>query len=170
MSVRLADGSFQYPVGIAENMLVEVGKFTFPADFVILEIEEDSARELGNGSTHRITMGLSGLGLTCNPDFIMLKSLLNIYDLDYGGWWVALGIASSIGLVTSNETNLVARCRRVYAHAHDYHINSISNNSWVIRAQLEVNTARLKKLVLLAEVSTASRVITAGVLLILLEY
>nr|VDD51855.1 unnamed protein product [Brassica oleracea] len=23
----------------------------------------------------------------------------------------------------------VARCRRVYTHAHDYHINSISNNS-----------------------------------------
>ncbi|CAN6701096.1 unnamed protein product [Malus baccata var. baccata] len=31
--------------------------------------------------------------------------------------------------VTSHETSLVARCRRVYAHAHDYHINSISNNS-----------------------------------------
>ncbi|GJS37785.1 reverse transcriptase domain-containing protein [Tanacetum coccineum] len=42
MSVRLADRSFQYPVGIAENMLVEVGKFTFPANFVILEMEEDS--------------------------------------------------------------------------------------------------------------------------------
>ncbi|GKF80982.1 reverse transcriptase domain-containing protein [Tanacetum coccineum] len=42
MSVRLADKSFQYPVGIAENILVEVGKFTFPIDFVILEIEEDS--------------------------------------------------------------------------------------------------------------------------------
>ncbi|GJW20278.1 hypothetical protein Tco_0030900 [Tanacetum coccineum] len=42
MSVRLADRSFQYPVGIAENMLIEVGKFTFPADFVILEIEEDN--------------------------------------------------------------------------------------------------------------------------------
>ncbi|GKA68791.1 reverse transcriptase domain-containing protein [Tanacetum coccineum] len=41
MSVRLADRSFQYPVEIAENMLVEVGKFTFPADFVILEMEED---------------------------------------------------------------------------------------------------------------------------------
>ncbi|GJS62723.1 reverse transcriptase domain-containing protein [Tanacetum coccineum] len=26
----------------AENMLVEFGKFTFPADFVILEMEEDS--------------------------------------------------------------------------------------------------------------------------------
>ncbi|GKB62699.1 serine/threonine-protein kinase TIO [Tanacetum coccineum] len=32
----------------------------------------------------------------------------------------------------------------------------------VIRSQLEVNTTRLKKLILLAEVSTASRVITAG--------
>ncbi|GJZ89229.1 reverse transcriptase domain-containing protein [Tanacetum coccineum] len=42
MSVRLADRSFQYPVGIAENMLVKVGKFTFLADFVILEMEEDS--------------------------------------------------------------------------------------------------------------------------------
>ncbi|GJY94143.1 reverse transcriptase domain-containing protein [Tanacetum coccineum] len=42
MSVRLADRSFQYPVRIAETMLVEVGKFTFPVDFIILEMEEDS--------------------------------------------------------------------------------------------------------------------------------
>ncbi|GKE49501.1 reverse transcriptase domain-containing protein [Tanacetum coccineum] len=42
MSVRLADRSFQYPVGIAENTLIEVGKFIFPADFVILEMEEYS--------------------------------------------------------------------------------------------------------------------------------
>uniref|UniRef100_A0A453NUM0 Serine/threonine-protein phosphatase 2A 55 kDa regulatory subunit B n=6 Tax=Triticinae TaxID=1648030 RepID=A0A453NUM0_AEGTS len=32
-------------------------------------------------------------------------------------------------VVTGQELNPVARCRRVYAHAHDYHINSISNNS-----------------------------------------
>ncbi|OEL21337.1 Serine/threonine protein phosphatase 2A 55 kDa regulatory subunit B beta isoform [Dichanthelium oligosanthes] len=32
-------------------------------------------------------------------------------------------------VVTSQETSLAASCRRVYAHAHDYHINSISNNS-----------------------------------------
>ncbi|GJU20958.1 reverse transcriptase domain-containing protein [Tanacetum coccineum] len=41
MSVRLADRSFQYPIIIAENMLFEVGKFIIPADFVILEMEED---------------------------------------------------------------------------------------------------------------------------------
>ncbi|GJZ30515.1 reverse transcriptase domain-containing protein [Tanacetum coccineum] len=42
MSVRLVDWSFQYPVKIAENMLAKVGKFTFPVDFVILKMEEDS--------------------------------------------------------------------------------------------------------------------------------
>ncbi|GJY05860.1 reverse transcriptase domain-containing protein [Tanacetum coccineum] len=42
MSIRLTDRSFQYPVGIAGNMPDEVGKFTFPANFVILEKEEHS--------------------------------------------------------------------------------------------------------------------------------
>ncbi|GJV65638.1 reverse transcriptase domain-containing protein [Tanacetum coccineum] len=42
VSVRLADRSFQYPIGIAKNMLMEVGKFNFPTDFVILEMDEDS--------------------------------------------------------------------------------------------------------------------------------
>ncbi|GKC84364.1 reverse transcriptase domain-containing protein, partial [Tanacetum coccineum] len=42
ISVGLTDRSFQYPIGIVENMLVEVGKFTFPADFIILKMEEDS--------------------------------------------------------------------------------------------------------------------------------
>ncbi|GJW27108.1 reverse transcriptase domain-containing protein [Tanacetum coccineum] len=42
MSVRLADRSFQYPIGIVKNILVEVGKFTFPVDFVILKMEENS--------------------------------------------------------------------------------------------------------------------------------
>lgn len=32
-------------------------------------------------------------------------------------------------MVTSHDTSLLARCRKTYAHAHDYHINSISNNS-----------------------------------------
>nr|GEX03662.1 reverse transcriptase domain-containing protein [Tanacetum cinerariifolium] len=42
MSVRLADRSVQHPIGIAKNMLAEVGKFTFPVDFIILVMEEDS--------------------------------------------------------------------------------------------------------------------------------
>ncbi|GJV93274.1 reverse transcriptase domain-containing protein [Tanacetum coccineum] len=36
MSIRLANHTYQYPMGIAENMLLQVGKFVFSADFVIL--------------------------------------------------------------------------------------------------------------------------------------
>ncbi|GKB89222.1 reverse transcriptase domain-containing protein [Tanacetum coccineum] len=42
MSVRLADRLFQHPIGITKNILVEVGKFIFPVNFVILEMEEES--------------------------------------------------------------------------------------------------------------------------------
>ncbi|GJU23849.1 reverse transcriptase domain-containing protein [Tanacetum coccineum] len=41
MSIRLANHTYQYPMGVAENMLVQVGKFVFLVDFVILQIEED---------------------------------------------------------------------------------------------------------------------------------
>ncbi|GKF88006.1 reverse transcriptase domain-containing protein, partial [Tanacetum coccineum] len=51
MSVRFANQSFQYPIGIAENMLIEVGNITFPVDFVILEMEKDSKVPLILGRT-----------------------------------------------------------------------------------------------------------------------
>ena len=42
MSIQLADRSVKYPQGIVENLLVKVGEFGFPADFVILDMEEDN--------------------------------------------------------------------------------------------------------------------------------
>ncbi|GJX62250.1 reverse transcriptase domain-containing protein [Tanacetum coccineum] len=47
MSIRLANHTYQYTMGVTENMLVQVGKFIFPVDFVIYKwrkiIEEDRA-------------------------------------------------------------------------------------------------------------------------------
>ncbi|GJT29292.1 reverse transcriptase domain-containing protein [Tanacetum coccineum] len=39
--VELADRIVKYPKGIAENMLVGIGKFVFPVDFIILDMPED---------------------------------------------------------------------------------------------------------------------------------
>ncbi|GJV05918.1 hypothetical protein Tco_1343574 [Tanacetum coccineum] len=36
--VELADRTIKYPKGIAENVLVGIGKFTFPLDFIILDM------------------------------------------------------------------------------------------------------------------------------------
>ncbi|GJU00793.1 putative reverse transcriptase domain-containing protein [Tanacetum coccineum] len=39
--VELADRTVKYPKGIAEKVLAGVGKFTFPVDFIILDMPED---------------------------------------------------------------------------------------------------------------------------------
>ncbi|GKB02544.1 putative reverse transcriptase domain-containing protein [Tanacetum coccineum] len=41
LTVVLADRTVKYPKGIAKNVLVGIGKFTFPIDFIILDIPED---------------------------------------------------------------------------------------------------------------------------------
>ncbi|GJY21909.1 hypothetical protein Tco_0394475 [Tanacetum coccineum] len=41
LTVKLVDRTVKYPKGIAENVLVGIGKFTFPVDFVILDMPED---------------------------------------------------------------------------------------------------------------------------------
>ncbi|GJX12795.1 hypothetical protein Tco_0204553 [Tanacetum coccineum] len=41
LTMELADRTVKYPKGIAENVLVGIGKFTFPVDFIILDMPED---------------------------------------------------------------------------------------------------------------------------------
>ncbi|GJR10116.1 reverse transcriptase domain-containing protein [Tanacetum coccineum] len=90
MSIRLYDKSFQQPIGIAKNMLVEVGKFTFLVDFVILEMEEDSKVPLilGRPLLHtanaviRVKQKLLNLGvgterMTFHIDYAMKHSYSN---------------------------------------------------------------------------------------------
>lgn len=41
IALQLANKSLTYPSGIVEDVLVKVDKFIFPADFVILDMDED---------------------------------------------------------------------------------------------------------------------------------
>ncbi|GKA68932.1 putative reverse transcriptase domain-containing protein [Tanacetum coccineum] len=41
LTVELADRTVKYPKGIAKNVLVGIGKFTFPVDFIILDMPKD---------------------------------------------------------------------------------------------------------------------------------
>ncbi|KAL0416226.1 UNVERIFIED_CONTAM: hypothetical protein Slati_3454500 [Sesamum latifolium] len=42
VTLQLADRSIKYPRGIIEDVLVKVGKFVIPVDFVVLDMEEDA--------------------------------------------------------------------------------------------------------------------------------
>ncbi|XP_062085799.1 uncharacterized protein LOC133791908 [Humulus lupulus] len=42
VTLQLADRSLAHPRGVIEDVLVKVDKFIFPADFIVLDMEEDS--------------------------------------------------------------------------------------------------------------------------------
>ncbi|GJU83161.1 homeodomain-like protein [Tanacetum coccineum] len=41
LTVELADITIKYPMGVAENILIGIGKFVFPVDFIVLDMPED---------------------------------------------------------------------------------------------------------------------------------
>ncbi|GJY63931.1 reverse transcriptase domain-containing protein [Tanacetum coccineum] len=48
LTVELADRTVKYPKGITKNVLVGIGKFTFPVDFIILDMPEENYIELND--------------------------------------------------------------------------------------------------------------------------
>ncbi|KAJ9692117.1 hypothetical protein PVL29_011277 [Vitis rotundifolia] len=93
----------------------------------ISEMNLDPSKAVGNGSVASSSNSTSPKPYLANggsPDR-SYSYLSNDFSFPPGGI-PSLRLPT---VVSSPETSLVARCRRVYAHAHDYHINSISNNS-----------------------------------------
>ncbi|XP_057525786.1 serine/threonine protein phosphatase 2A 55 kDa regulatory subunit B beta isoform-like isoform X2 [Amaranthus tricolor] len=93
----------------------------------ITEMNMEPSKGAGNGSVASSSLLISSKQHLLNGGYPDKSSSTLNNDLS-----VSSGGISSLRLpvvVTTHETSLVARCRRVYAHAHDYHINSISNNS-----------------------------------------
>ncbi|GKB72366.1 reverse transcriptase domain-containing protein [Tanacetum coccineum] len=78
MTLELATQTVTYPAGIAEDVFVQVGKFTFPADFVVVDYEVDPQelvfnvestskypRKHGDESIHKIDI----IDITCEDHF-----------------------------------------------------------------------------------------------------
>ncbi|CAN0877993.1 Serine/threonine protein phosphatase 2A 55 kDa regulatory subunit B beta isoform [Linum grandiflorum] len=87
--------------------------------------EMNVEKAVGNGSVASSSNSSTAKPYLANGGSDRLQnSLSNDFNIPAGGF-----PSLRLPVVTSAETSLVARCRRVYAHAHDYHINSISSNS-----------------------------------------
>ncbi|KAK1358372.1 Serine/threonine-protein phosphatase 2A 55 kDa regulatory subunit B [Heracleum sosnowskyi] len=86
-----------------------------------MNLDPSKSSEKGNFSQSSVSSGHLSNGGSTDTSFSLSS---NGFSNPPGG------IASlRLPVVNSNESSLIARCRRVYAHAHDYHINSISSNS-----------------------------------------
>ena len=42
ITLQMADRTMAQPEGVLENLLIKVGKFIFPMDFVVMDMEEDT--------------------------------------------------------------------------------------------------------------------------------
>ena len=87
VTLQMADRTLAKPEGVIEDVLVKVGKFIFPVDFIILDIEEDSQVPLLLGrpflasGAALIDMQKGVLTLRVGEeavDFNLLKSLKNL--------------------------------------------------------------------------------------------
>ncbi|XP_057761044.1 uncharacterized protein LOC130981466 [Arachis stenosperma] len=57
MALQLADRTFKFPHGVVEDLLVKVGEFIFPADFVVLDMEEEANTSIILGRPFLATAG-----------------------------------------------------------------------------------------------------------------
>ncbi|KAJ6715351.1 SERINE/THREONINE-PROTEIN PHOSPHATASE 2A 55 KDA REGULATORY SUBUNIT B [Salix viminalis] len=90
----------------------------------ISEMNVDLSKAVGNGGVASSSNSSIGKQYLANGGDKSHNLPSNDLSIPPGGF-----PSLRLPVVTSNETSLMARCGRVYAHAHDYHINSISNNS-----------------------------------------
>ncbi|GJV89570.1 hypothetical protein Tco_1533508 [Tanacetum coccineum] len=86
LTVELADRTVKYPKGIAENVLVGIGKFTFPVDFIILDMPEDIKVPLILGrpflSTARAKIDVYKRKITLREDEVIEEFRTRDEDLD----------------------------------------------------------------------------------------
>ncbi|XP_057734153.1 uncharacterized protein LOC130949457 [Arachis stenosperma] len=57
MALQLADRTFKFPHGVVEDLLVKVGEFIFPTDFVVLDMEEEANTSIILGRPFLATAG-----------------------------------------------------------------------------------------------------------------
>ena len=55
MTLQMADRTFAQSEGILEDVFIKVGKFIFPVDFVVIDIEEDKQVPLQLGRSFLTT-------------------------------------------------------------------------------------------------------------------
>nr|GEU80047.1 reverse transcriptase domain-containing protein [Tanacetum cinerariifolium] len=128
ISVRLADRSFHHPIRIVENMIVEVAKFTFPVDFVILEMEEDGKVPRSLGETLR----------EFYLRFSLLLNDINIYNMKLEQFQVNTKFLNTLPLEWSKFVTDVKLVRALHTtnidqlHAylgqHEFHANEKGDN------------------------------------------
>ncbi|GKC99925.1 reverse transcriptase domain-containing protein, partial [Tanacetum coccineum] len=93
MVLELADRTISKPTGVAENVFVKVGKFYFPADFVILDFIADPRVPLIHG----------------RPFLRTAHALIDVYEVLTRSTWIFrfLFLQQSFSVLRSDESDFL---------------------------------------------------------------
>ncbi|BFG24792.1 hypothetical protein CerSpe_110660 [Prunus speciosa] len=101
VSLQMADRSITYPDGIIEDVLVKVDTLIFPADFLVLDMEEDSDTQLILGRPFLITgrtlidveEGLITVRVgdeKAGSEFVKTRNFYDSFEKGFGNWFGCL--------------------------------------------------------------------------------
>ncbi|GKA19364.1 MAK10-like protein [Tanacetum coccineum] len=102
--LSLASYSYIYPLGIAEDVLVEVAEHIYPADFVIMDIKEDEKRPFILGMPFLTTANASIKFDTCTITLRSRKSKISFYRIPEPLSHVEKGIKNDIEPIAPTMT------------------------------------------------------------------
>ncbi|XP_024403767.1 serine/threonine protein phosphatase 2A 55 kDa regulatory subunit B beta isoform isoform X1 [Physcomitrium patens] len=94
-----------------------------------LNLDSGAIQRNGNAMANSMVLNTKGFAPRLSMNGVAVNRPIPFISPDFAfppGGFPSLHLPA---VLWSNETALVARCRKVYANAHAYHINSISNNS-----------------------------------------
>ncbi|GJW33675.1 MAK10-like protein [Tanacetum coccineum] len=102
--LSLASHSYIYPLGIAEDVLVEVAEHIYPADFVIMDIKENEKRPFILGMPFLTTAKASIKFDTCTITLRSGKSKISFYRIPEPLFHVKKGIKNDIEPIAPTMT------------------------------------------------------------------
>ncbi|XP_073056908.1 uncharacterized protein [Primulina eburnea] len=136
ITLQLADRSLTYPRGIVEDVLVKVDKFIFPADFVILDMEEDHDAPLIFGrpflATERAFIDVHKGELTLRVGGEAI--IFNIYHAMKGSNEVS--ICKSIDVIDSCMSLECAGTRDLLESCLISAAGTVDEDNWEVKEQL----------------------------------
>jgi len=112
MTLQLADRSITRPYGMVEDVLVKVCQFTFPVDFVIMDIEKDADIPLILGrpfmSTTKCVVDMGNANLEMSVDD--QKVTFNLFDAikhpnDHKACFKMEAVEQKVAMVVQNMTS-----------------------------------------------------------------
>ncbi|XP_075500027.1 uncharacterized protein LOC142538599 [Primulina tabacum] len=161
ITLQLADRSLTYPRGIVEDVLVKVDKFIFPADFVILDMEEDNDAPLIFG---RLFLATGRALIDVHKGELTLRVggeevIFNIYHAMRGSYEVST--CKSIDVIDSCVSFDCAGTRDPLESCLVGAVEVVSEDDWEVQEQLvalEVLHKEKKTDVLIEELNVKEKI------------